>query len=64
MVGWVFENNCTKMISNKSSVEIVIIKGTFSGLGEKPKPQFYVALLIMVVSTFLMVKDTVSSDNK
>ncbi len=28
-----FENNCTKMISNKSSVEIVIIKGTFSGLG-------------------------------
>ena len=29
-----FENNCTKMISNKSSVEIVIIKGTFSGLGK------------------------------
>ena len=28
-----FENNCTKMISNKSSVEIVVIKGTFSGLG-------------------------------
>lgn len=30
---WGFENNCTKMISNKSSVEIVVIKGTFSGLG-------------------------------
>ena len=30
---WGLENNCTKMISNKSSVEIVIIKGTFSGLG-------------------------------
>ena len=30
---WGFENNCTKMISNKSSVEIVIIKGIFSGLG-------------------------------
>ena len=30
---WGFENNCTKMISNKSSVEIVIIKGTFSGVG-------------------------------
>ena len=30
---WGFENNCTRMISNKSSVEIVIIKGTFSGLG-------------------------------
>ncbi len=30
---WGIENNCTKMISNKSSVEIVVIKGTFSGLG-------------------------------
>lgn len=30
---WGFENNCTKMISTKSSVEIVIIKGSFSGLG-------------------------------
>lgn len=30
---WGFENNCTKMISNKSSVEIVTIKGCFSGLG-------------------------------
>lgn len=32
-VCWGFENNCTKMISNKSSVEIVTIKGCFSGLG-------------------------------
>lgn len=32
-VCWGFENNCTKMISNKSSEEIVIIKGWFSGLG-------------------------------
>lgn len=30
---WGFENNCTKMLSNKSSEEIVIIKGCFSGLG-------------------------------
>ena len=30
---WGLENNCTRMISNKSSVEIVVIKGTFSGLG-------------------------------
>lgn len=30
---WGFENNCTKMISNKNSEEIVIIKGCFSGLG-------------------------------
>lgn len=32
-VCWGFENNCTKMLSNKSSVEIVVIKGTCSGLG-------------------------------
>lgn len=32
-VCWGFENNCTRMISNKSSVEIVVIKGCFSGLG-------------------------------
>lgn len=124
---WGFENNCTKMISNKSSVEIVVIKGTFSGLGslvvalvlgeqipaiqwmicvlalgfvayglsihfyimaqkdlgaaktsafysvapflgvafsmillnERPSIQFYVALVIMVVSTCFMVKDTI-----
>ncbi|MBQ4537552.1 MAG: DMT family transporter [Lachnospiraceae bacterium] len=124
---WGFENNCTKMISNKSSVEIVVIKGTFSGLGslivagvmgehipankwlvcvlilgfvayglsihfyimaqkdlgaaktsafysiapffgvafsmlllkERPGIQFYVALIIMVISTYFMVKDTV-----
>lgn len=126
---WGFENNCTKMISNKSSVEIVVIKGTFSGLGslivaliigehipaiqwlicvmvlgfvayglsihfyimaqkdlgaaktsayysiapflgvafsmlllnEKPAIQFYVALIIMVISTYFMVKDTIQS---
>lgn len=32
-VCWGFENNCTKMLSNKSSQEIVMIKGCFSGLG-------------------------------
>lgn len=125
---WGLENNCTKMISNKSSVEIVIIKGTFSGLGsliyafiagehlpaiqwilcilflgfvayglsihfyimaqkdlgaaktsayysvapflgvvfsflllsEKPGVRFYIALIIMVISTYLMVKDTIA----
>ena len=125
---WGFENNCTKMISNKSSVEIVVIKGFFSGLGslivalaigeklpslkwllcimlfgfvayglsihfyimaqkdlgaaktsayysiapfmgvlfsllilrEKPSAQFYVALTVMIVSTVIMVKDTIA----
>lgn len=124
---WGFENNCTKMISNKSSIEIVVIKGTFSGLGslivaliigenlpsvfcalcalllgfvayglsiyfyimaqknlgaaktsayysiapflgvafgmvilgERPAIQFYVALVVMVVSTYFMIKDTI-----
>lgn len=32
-VCWGFENNCTRKLSNKSSAEIVIIKGCFSGLG-------------------------------
>ena len=125
-VCWGFENNCTKMISNKSSEEIVVIKGIFSGLGsviialiigenipsikyilavlllgfvayglsinfyimaqkdlgaaktsayysiapflgvafsmillgERPRWQFYVALGIIVISTFIMIKDT------
>lgn len=30
---WGLENNCTRKLSEKSSVEIVIIKGCFSGLG-------------------------------
>ena len=40
-VCWGFENNCTKMISNKDSEQIVMIKGCFSGLGS-----FCVALLL------------------
>ncbi len=30
---WGLENNCTRMLSNKSSVQITTIKGVFSGLG-------------------------------
>ena len=123
---WGFENNCTKMMSSKSSVEIVIIKGIFSGLGslavafmlneqlpsviwllvaallgfvsyglsihlyilaqkdlgaaktsayysiapffgvlfglllgERPAVHFYVALAIMIISTYFMVKDSI-----
>ena len=123
---WGMENNCTNKISHKSAVEIVVIKGCFSGLGslvlalllgekipavkwillvlllgfvayglsinfyiraqsslgaaktsafysvapflgvafsmallsEHPGIQFYVALVIMIISTLLMVKDT------
>ena len=32
-VCWGFENNCTRVLSNKSPTEIVIIKGCFSGAG-------------------------------
>lgn len=124
---WGIENNCTRMISNKSSIEIVVIKGTFSGvgslivalaigesipsilwmmcvlllgfvayglsiyfyvmaqkdlgaaktsayysiapflgvafgmliLGERPEIQFYVALAVMIISTYFMIKDTI-----
>ena len=124
---WGIENNCTRMISNKSSIEIVVIKGTFSGLGslivaltigesippilwlmcvlllgfiayglsiyfyvmaqkdlgaaktsafysiapflgvafgmlflgERPVLQFYVALVVMIISTYFMIKDTI-----
>lgn len=126
---WGFENNCTKMISHKNSVEIVVIKGTFSGLGslivalmigeqiptmkwllcvlllgfvayglsihfyimaqkdlgaaktsayysiapflgvafsmvllnERPGMNFYVALVIMIISTYIMGRDTLES---
>lgn len=37
---WGLENNCTRMLSSKSSVQITTIKGIFSGLGS-----FIVALL-------------------
>lgn len=54
---WGFENNCTKMISNKSSVEIVVIKGTFSGLGSlivalivgEGFPKFYWIVLALIL---------------
>ena len=32
-VCWGFENNCTRMISSKSTYEIVVLKGVFSGSG-------------------------------
>lgn len=125
---WGLENNCTRMLSSKSSVEITTVKGCFSGLGslivalilgealpslililaamalgfvayglsinfyikaqkelgaaktsayytiapflcagfsllllgERPGPQFYAALIIMLAATALVVKDTVS----
>lgn len=124
---WGIENNCTRMISNKSSIEIVVIKGTFSGLGslivalmigegvpaalwmfcvlllgfvayglsiyfyvmaqkdlgaaktsayysiapflgvafgmlilgERPAIRFYVALIVMIISTYFAIKDTI-----
>lgn len=127
-VCWGLENNCTRTISSKSSVEIVTIKGCCSGagslviaflagerlpelkwilcvlllgfvayglsinfyikaqkelgaaktsafysvapflgvgfslllLGERPAPQFYAALAVMLAATVLLVKDTVT----
>ncbi len=127
---WGIENNCTRSISDKSSEEIVVVKGIFSGLGsiivaltmeekfpvllyilavmllgfvayglsinfyimaqnslgaaktsafysvapflgvgfsflilgERPNIQFYAALVIMMISTIIMVKDTLSGE--
>ena len=124
---WGIENNCTRMISNKSAIDIVVIKGTCSGLGslivalmigehipsilwvlcvlllgfvayglsiyfyvmaqkdlgaaktsayyaiapflgvafgmlllgERPAIQFYVAVAVMMISTYFMIKDSV-----
>ena len=39
-VCWGFENNCTRNISSKSTYEIVVLKGVFSGLGS-----FVIALI-------------------
>lgn len=54
---WGLENNCTRMISSRSSVEIVIIKGCFSGLGslvialllgeELPAPRWALCILLL-----------------
>jgi drug/metabolite transporter (DMT)-like permease len=128
---WGFENNCTRMLSHKSSEQIVIIKGIFSGLGsliaawivneqipaiayivlvmilgfvsyglsinfyimaqaqlgaaktsayysiapflgvffslllvgERPGVQFYVALLVLLTGTVLIVKDTLNLED-
>jgi drug/metabolite transporter (DMT)-like permease len=68
---WGFENNCTRKISSKSTYEIVILKGVFSGLGalaialirKEPVPQFlYIALALLLgfvaygLSIFLYVR--------
>ncbi len=54
---WGFENNCTRMLSHKSSEEIVIIKGIFSGLGSliaafvigEQLPQWIYIVAVMVL---------------
>lgn len=70
-VCWGFENNCTRKISSKSTYEIVILKGVFSGLGSfvialirqeslPPLPYVLLALLLGFVayglSIFLYVR--------
>lgn len=68
---WGFENNCTRNISSKSTYEIVVLKGIFSGLGSlvialikqetMPEPK-YIALAMVLgfvaygLSIFLYVR--------
>ena len=68
---WGFENNCTRKISSKSTYEIVILKGVFSGLGalaiafiqkETVPSLLYIALALLLgfvaygLSIFLYVR--------
>lgn len=54
---WGLENNCTRMLSSKSSVQITTIKGCFSGLGslivalilEEPLPGIVWILAILLL---------------
>ena len=70
-VCWGFENNCTRKISSKSTYEIVILKGVFSGLGSlviafikgEAVPQLiYIALALLLgfvaygLSIFLYIR--------
>lgn len=70
-VCWGFENNCTRKISSKSTYEIVVLKGIFSGLGSliialikrEAIPQFiYIILALLLgfvaygLSIFLYVR--------
>lgn len=70
-VCWGFENNCTRKISSKSTYEIVILKGIFSGLGSlviaflkreaMPQPVYIVLAMLLGfaaygVSIFLYVR--------
>ena len=38
-VAWGFENNCTRKISSKDPLEIVLLKGIFSGTGIPSMPR-------------------------
>lgn len=49
-IAWGFENNCTKKISNKSTYEIVALKGIFSGLGS-------MIVAIIIGESFASVKE-------
>lgn len=56
-VCWGFENNCTRMLSSKNPLQIVVIKGFFSGfgsliiallIGEKVSNIWYISLALLV----------------
>lgn len=54
---WGFENNCTRQISSKSTYEIVILKGIFSGMGAFTialiKQEFLPELRYMLIALLL-----------
>ncbi len=72
---WGIENNCTRSISDKSSEEIVLIKGLFSGfgsliialvIGEKIPDMIYIfaVMILGFVSYGLSIKFYIMAQNK
>lgn len=52
---WGLENNCTKMLSSKNTIEITIIKGIFSGLGSLILANFTLETLPSLKIIFLIL---------
>lgn len=56
-ISWGFENNCTKILASKSTFQIVILKGVFSGLGSLIIALFmkidFPSLFLILITLFL-----------
>lgn len=59
-ISWGLENNCTRKLSNKDPLQIVVVKGIFSGLGsliisiinQDAIPKFHFILIALILGFF------------